>query len=161
MARKLATLASQPRRAAGRVVLCWSIPRGPAAGALRVRVEEASGQWCGVPPVPTRPQTPGSAPLGQNQGKSPREKSHAVVVSWQCHYQWLRVEQPEDGPRCCCRREPRDLLESTAGRMEKLADVGRSDPSSSGLNDHATVLERADASVSCTGLSVQRSVNCR
>ena len=51
---KVATLATRPRRAAGRVVLGWSIPRGPAAGALRVRVEEASGPWsgeCHIPPV--------------------------------------------------------------------------------------------------------------
>ncbi len=51
---KMATLASRPHRAAGREVLGWSVPRGPAAGALRVQVEEASGQWsgeCHIPPV--------------------------------------------------------------------------------------------------------------
>ncbi len=54
---KMATLASRPRRAAVRAaerVLGWSIPRVPAAGALRVRVEEASGPWsgeCHIPPV--------------------------------------------------------------------------------------------------------------
>ncbi len=52
MARKLATLASRPRRAAGRVVLGWSIPRGPAAGALRIQVEEASGPWFGECHIP-------------------------------------------------------------------------------------------------------------
>ena len=46
----------------------------------------------------------------------------------------------------------RDSQESAVGRMELLADVGWSDPAASGLNDHATLRERADASVLCTGL---------
>jgi hypothetical protein len=49
-----------------------------------------------------------------------------------------RVEQPEDGPSRRRRRHPRDSQESAVGRMEQLADVGRSGPAESGLNDHAT-----------------------
>ena len=49
-----------------------------------------------------------------------------------------RPEQPEDGPRCRRCRGPRDSHESAVGRMEQLADVGRSDPALRGLNDHAT-----------------------
>jgi hypothetical protein len=52
-------------------------------------------------------------------------------------------EQSEDGPRRRRRRDPRDSPESAAGRMEQLADVGRSDPASSGLNDRATFREPA------------------
>ncbi len=39
-----------------------------------------------------------------------------------------RPEQPEDGPRRRRRRGPRDSHESAVGRLEQLADVGRSDP---------------------------------
>ena len=39
-----------------------------------------------------------------------------------------RAEQPKDGPRRRHRRHPRDPKESAVGRMEQLADVGRSDP---------------------------------
>ena len=60
-----------------------------------------------------------------------------------------QAKQPKDGPRRHRRLEPRDSPESAAGRMEQLADAGRSD---SGQNDHATVMERADALVRCTGL---------
>ncbi len=35
-------------------------------------------------------------------------------------------------------RHPCDLHESAAGWMEQLADVGWSDPTASGLDDHAT-----------------------
>ena len=65
-----------------------------------------------------------------------------------------QVEQPEDGPRRRRRLHPRDSQESAVGLMEQLADVtvGRSDSAASGLNDYATFLERADASVQCTHL---------
>ncbi len=33
---------------------------------------------------------------------------------------------------------PRDSDESAVGRLEQLADVGRSEPTASRLNDHAT-----------------------
>ena len=49
-----------------------------------------------------------------------------------------RVEQSEDGPRRRRRRGPRDSHESAVGRLEQLADVGRSDLPLRGLNDHAT-----------------------
>jgi hypothetical protein len=49
-----------------------------------------------------------------------------------------RVEQLEDGPRCLRRLHPRDSHESVVGQLERLADVGQSDPKASGLNDHAT-----------------------
>ena len=46
-----------------------------------------------------------------------------------------RVEQPGNEPRRRRSRDPRDAHESAAGRMEQLADVGRSDSAASGLND--------------------------
>ncbi len=46
-----------------------------------------------------------------------------------------RAERPEDGPRSRRRRYPRGSHESVAGRMEQLADVGRSEPAASGLDD--------------------------
>ena len=49
-----------------------------------------------------------------------------------------RAEQPEEGPRRRRRRRLRDSNESVVDRAEQLADVGRSDPALSGLNDHAT-----------------------
>ena len=64
-----------------------------------------------------------------------------------------RAEQPEDGPLRRRRRwHPRDSKESPAGRMEQLADVGRSDPAASGLKDYVTFRERDDPSVRRTGL---------
>ncbi len=46
-----------------------------------------------------------------------------------------------------CSRRPRDQV-SAVGRTELLADVGgRSNCAASGLNNHATFLELADASV--------------
>ncbi len=69
---KMVTLASRPRRAAGRAVLGWSIPRGPAAGALRVQVEEASGTWsgeCHIPPV-ANPSPCSETQCMQTKGKS-------------------------------------------------------------------------------------------
>ncbi len=61
-----------------------------------------------------------------------------------------RVEQQEDGPRRR-RRDPRDSQESAVGQMEQLADMGRSDPPSSGLNNHSTLfrsIQRADSDTS-------------
>ena len=62
------------------------------------------------------------------------------------------MEQPKDGSRRSSSLDLRDAQESAAGRMEQLADGGRSDPMASGLKDYATIRERADASVQCTGL---------
>jgi hypothetical protein len=47
-------------------------------------------------------------------------------------------EQPEDGPRRRRRRGPRDSHESAVGRLEQLADVGKSESAQSGLNDYAS-----------------------
>ncbi len=62
------------------------------------------------------------------------------------------VDEPRRRRR---RRGRRDSLDSVVGRMEQLADVGRSDPAARGLNDHATFGERADESVRHTGLGYQ------
>jgi hypothetical protein len=45
--------------------------------------------------------------------------------------------------RCCLL----DLYKSAVGRLEQLADVGWRDTALRGLNNYATFLERADASV--------------
>jgi hypothetical protein len=44
-----------------------------------------------------------------------------------------RQEQPEDGPRRRRRRGPWDSHESAVGRLEQLADVGRSDTALRGV----------------------------
>ena len=64
----------------------------------------------------------------------------AAAVEEMIEYRSASVAVPPmDGPRRRRRRrQPRDSDESVAGRPEQLADVGRSDPALSGLNDHAT-----------------------
>ncbi len=49
-----------------------------------------------------------------------------------------RAEQQADGPRRRSSRHPCDSFGAAVGRLEQLAEVDRSEPAVSGLNDHAT-----------------------
>jgi hypothetical protein len=77
----------------------------------------------------------------------------AAIAAGPRHYQTVSVtttglpKQQEDKPRRRRRRGPRDSHESAAGLLEQLTDVGRSDPATSGLINHTTFGEWADASV--------------